>query len=41
MAVESVVAEHEENLVPPSSVGGGGRVTENGDHVLDVRDPAA
>jgi hypothetical protein len=39
VAVESVAAENEENLVPPSSVGGGGGVKEDGDQVLDVRDP--
>jgi hypothetical protein len=39
VAVESVAAEGEVNLVPPSSVGGGGGVEEEGDQVLDVRDP--
>jgi hypothetical protein len=39
VVVEGVAAEREENLVPPSSVGGGVGVEEDGDQVLDVRDP--
>jgi hypothetical protein len=39
VAVENVATENEENLVPPSSVGGGGGAKEDGDQVLDVRDP--
>jgi hypothetical protein len=39
VGVEGVATEREENLVPPVSVGGGGGVEEDGDQVLDVRDP--
>jgi hypothetical protein len=39
VVVEGVVAEGEKDLVPPSSVGGGGRVKDDGDQVLEVRDP--
>jgi hypothetical protein len=39
VAVESVAAKNEEKLVPPSSVGGGVGVEDDGDQGLDVRDP--
>jgi hypothetical protein len=39
VAVEDVAAKNEEKLVPPLSVGGRGGVEEDGDQVLDVRDP--
>jgi hypothetical protein len=39
VAVENVAVENEENLAPPSSVGGGGGVVEDSVQVLDVRDP--
>jgi hypothetical protein len=39
MAAESVAAKNEEKLVPPSSVGGGVGVEDDGHQVLDVRDP--
>jgi hypothetical protein len=39
VGVEGVAAEREENPVPHSSVGGGGGVEEEGNQVLDVRDP--
>jgi hypothetical protein len=39
VVVEGVAAESEEDLVPPASVGGGGGVEDDGDRVLDVRDP--
>jgi hypothetical protein len=38
VVVESVAAKNEENLVPPSSAGGRGRVEDDDDQVLDVRD---
>jgi hypothetical protein len=38
VAVESVAAKSEENLVPPSSIEGRGGVEDDGDQVLDVRD---
>jgi hypothetical protein len=40
VAVESVVAKNEEKLFPPLSVRGGVGVEDNGDQVLDVRDPS-
>jgi hypothetical protein len=39
VAVESVAAKNKEKLVPPSSVGGGVGVEDDGDQGLDVRDP--
>jgi hypothetical protein len=39
VAVESVAAKNEEKLVPPSSVGSGVGVEDDGDQGHDVRDP--
>jgi hypothetical protein len=39
VTVESVAAKNEEKLAPPSSVGGGVGVEDDGDQGLDARDP--
>jgi hypothetical protein len=38
VVVEGVAAKRKENLVPPTCVGGGCRVEDDGDQVLDVWD---
>jgi hypothetical protein len=39
VVVEGVAAKRQENLVPPASIGGGGRVEDDGDQVLNVHNP--